>query len=88
MLLHSLINFKLQKCYQNDPKFNGVYSPNSSSKINDGVKIIKVVRSQYESIGTHWIALYVNASNVTYFDNFGVEHIPIKTENSLEIKVL
>ena len=31
---------------------------------------------QYESIGTHWVALYVNAENVTYFDNFGVEHIP------------
>ena len=29
-----------------------------------------------ESIGTHWIALCVNAKNVTYFDNFGVEHIP------------
>ena len=29
-----------------------------------------------QSIGTHWIALYVNAENVTYFNNFGVEHIP------------
>ena len=29
-----------------------------------------------ESIGTHWIALYVNANNVTHFDSFGVEHIP------------
>ena len=31
---------------------------------------------KYESIGTHWIALYVNTENVTYFDSFGVEHIP------------
>ena len=23
-----------------------------------------------------WIALYVNAKNATYFDSFGVEHIP------------
>ena len=30
---------------------------------------------EYESIGTHWIALYVNGENVTYFDSFGVEHI-------------
>ena len=29
---------------------------------------------EYESIGTHWIALCVNAKNVTYFDI--VEHIP------------
>ena len=32
-------------------------------------------------IGTHWVALHVNNSNVTYFDSFGVDHIPkeIKT---------
>ena len=27
---------------------------------------------------THWVALYVNDSNVTYFDSFGEEHIPKK----------
>ena len=26
--------------------------------------------------GTHWIALHVNAENLTYFDSFSVEHIP------------
>ena len=31
---------------------------------------------EYISIGTHWIALYVNDNNVTYLDRFGVGHIP------------
>ena len=31
---------------------------------------------EYESIGTHWIAFYVNYNNVTYFDSYGVEYIP------------
>ena len=31
---------------------------------------------EYSDIGTHWIALYVNNKTVTYFDSFGVEHIP------------
>ena len=31
---------------------------------------------EYKSIGTHWIALYVNDNNVTSLDGFGVEHIP------------
>ena len=44
------------------------------SKIKDGAYIINL--DEYESIGTHWVALYVNAENVTYFDSFGVEHIP------------
>ena len=29
----------------------------------------------YKSIGTHWIALYVNGDNVAYFDSFGVKLI-------------
>ena len=31
---------------------------------------------EYESIATHWIGLYVNAKNITYFDSFGVKDIP------------
>ena len=30
---------------------------------------------EYKSIRTHWIALYVNGDNVTYFDTIGVEYI-------------
>ena len=70
---HPLTDFRIQK-YQNEPEFNGVYSRNNLPKIKDGAYIINL--DEYESIGTHWIALYVNAKNVTYFDSFGVEHIP------------
>ena len=31
---------------------------------------------EYSDIGTLWVALYVQNNNVTYFDSFGVEHIP------------
>ena len=31
---------------------------------------------EYSDIGNHWITLYVNAETITYFDSFGVEHIP------------
>ena len=65
--------FEIQKYYQSLPKFNGVYSRNNLSKIKDGAYIINL--DEYESIGTHWTALYVNAKNVIYFDSFGVEHL-------------
>ena len=29
-----------------------------------------------KSIGNHWIALYVNGSDIIYFDSFSVERIP------------
>ena len=61
--------------YQNEPRFNGVYyRDNLPDKIKDGA--YKINLNEYSDIGTHWIALYVNAKIVTYFDSFRVEHIP------------
>ena len=68
---HPLTNFEIQKYYQNEPKFNGAYSRNNLPKIKDGASVINL--DEYESIGTHWIALYVNANNIVYFDSFVVE---------------
>ena len=78
MPTHPLANFEIQMYYQNEPKFNGVYSRNNLSKIKDRANIINF--AEYESIGTHWVALYVNDNNVTYFDSFGVEHIQKETK--------
>ena len=76
MLSHPLTDFEIQKYCENEPKVNGNYSRNNLSKIKDGTYIINL--GEYESIGNHWIALYVNDSNVTYFDSIGVEKIPKK----------
>ena len=63
--------------YQNEPRFNGVYSrDNLPDEIKYGAYVINL--DKYSDIGTHWIALYVNNKTVTYFDSFGVEHIPKK----------
>ena len=70
---HPLINFEIQNYYQNKPKFNGVYSRNNLPKIEDGAYVKHL--NECESILTHWMVLYVNGNNVTYFDSFGVEHI-------------
>ena len=74
MLPHPLKNFEIQKFYQNDPKFNEVYSRNSLPKIKDWAFVINL--NEYKSIGTHRIDLNANDDNVTYFDSFGVEYIP------------
>ena len=61
--------------YQNEPKFNGVYSrDNQPDKIKDVAYVVNL--DEYTDIGTHWIALYVSAKTITYFDSFGVENIP------------
>ena len=72
---HPLSNFEIQKYYQNEPKFNGVYSrDNLPNKIKDGAYAINL--DEYSDIGSHWIALYVKNNDIAYFDSFGVEHIP------------
>ena len=53
-------------------------------KIKDGVYVINI--DEYSDIGTQWIALYVNNKTVTYFDSFGVEHIPIEIKKIIYSK--
>ena len=61
--------------YENESRFNGVYSrDNLPNKIKDRAYVINL--DEYSYIGTHWIALYVKNNDITYFDSFGVEHIP------------
>ena len=74
MLPHSLTNFEVQKYYQNQTRFSGVYSRDNLPKLKDEAYVINL--DEYFDVGTHWIALYILNNHVTYFDCFGVEHIP------------
>ena len=70
-----MTNFDIQTYYQNESRFIGVYSrDNLPDKIKVDAYVINL--DEYSDIGNHWIALYVNIKIVTYFDSFGIEHIP------------
>ena len=72
---HPLTNFEIQEYYQNDSTFNGVFSrDNLGSVVKNGAYVINL--DEYHDIGTPWVALYVSNKTITYFDSFGVEHIP------------
>ena len=73
MLPHRLTNFEIERYYQNERKFNGIYSWINLPKIRDEASVVNL--DKFKSLGTHSIALYINVENVTYFDSFGVEHI-------------
>ena len=75
MWSHPLTNFEIQKYYQNDPRFNGVFSRNNlPKKIKDGAYVINL--DEYTDVGTHWVALFCNRNEIVYLDSFGVEHVP------------
>ena len=77
---HPLTNFEIKQYYENEFRFNGVYSRNNLSKlIKNEAYLINF--DEYADVDTHWIVLYVKNNEVIYFDSFGVEHVPeeIKT---------
>ena len=74
MLHHPLTNFKIQKYYKNEPRFNCVFSRNNlTRKMKDGEY---ANLDEYADVVTHWIALFCNRNEIVYFDSFGVEHVP------------
>ena len=50
----------------------------------DRVSIINL--NEFKSIGTHWIALYVNGKNIIYFNSLEVEHIPKEIKKFIKKK--
>ena len=70
-----LKNFEINEYYENDSRFNGVYSRyNLPKTIKNRAYVINL--DDYADAGTHWIALYVKSDEVIYFDSFGVKHVP------------
>ena len=62
MPAHPLTNFEITEYYENEPRFNGVYSRNNLPRmIKNGAYIINL--DEYADLGTHWIALYANVTN-------------------------
>ena len=78
------------KYYQNESRFNGVYSRDNLSKlIKDGANVINL--DEYAVVGTRWTALYVKNNETfiywnIYFDTFGVEHISKMKLKNFEYK--
>ena len=70
---HPLTNFGIQKYYQNESRFNGVYTRDNLPKIIDGAHVINL--DENSDIGTHWVDFYLGGSspkglknnNITYF---------------------
>ena len=60
---HPLTNFEIQKYYQNEPRFNGVFSKdNLPKKVKDGNRGYIINLDEY--------------ADTVYFDSFCVEHVP------------
>ena len=63
---HPLTNFEIQKYYENEPRFNGVFSrDNLPKEIKDGAYVINL--DEHADTGTHWIALFCKKTKLFIF---------------------
>ena len=74
----------MQRYYQNELQFNGVFLRNNLPEIKEEAYVITL--DEQESIGTHWIALHVNGNKIIYFDSFGANHIPKEIKKFIKNK--
>ena len=73
MLLHPLTNFEIKRYYQNEPRFNRVFSKdNLPKKIKHGAYIINLHSMQV--LVRTGLLYFVKKSETFYLDSFGVEH--------------
>ena len=84
---HPLASFEMQKYYQNEPRFNGVYSRNNfPEKIKDVAYVINL--HKYTDVGTRWIALFCKITKTVYFNSFGLKHVAEEIKKFIEHKSL
>ena len=82
---HPLANFEIQKYYQNERRFNGLFSrDNVANQIKDGDYVINL--DGYADVSTHQIALFYRKNDIAYFDSFVVEHVPQEIRKFIEKK--
>ena len=73
MLPHLLTDCAIRGFFQNEIKYEDVYSKNNLPRIKDEEYIINL--DEPETIGARWIPLYVSGDNISYFDSFLIEYI-------------
>ena len=84
---HPLTNFEIEKYYEKEPQFQGVFSRNSLPKRSrDGGYVVNL--DDLGRSGTHWVALFIQKKGAVYFDSFGVERLPEEIKKFLHGKNL
>ena len=63
---HPLTNFEIQKYYENESRFNDVFSrDNLPKQIKDGTNVINL--DEHKDTGTPWVALFCKKKRNCFF---------------------
>ena len=85
MPLHPLTNFEIRRYYQNERRFNGVYSrDNLPNKIKDRAYIINL--DEYADVGTLGLLYFVKITKLFISTGLELKKFLRKLKNLLDIK--
>ena len=85
MPLHPLTNFEIRRYYQNERRFNGVYSrDNLPNKIKDRAYIINL--DEYADVGTLGLLYFVKITKLFISTVLELKKFLRKLKNLLDIK--
>ena len=81
-----MTNFEIQKYYENEPRFNGVFSrDNLPKEIKDGAYVINL--DEHADTGTPWVALFCKKKTKLFISIASVLNMFLnKLKSLLEIK--
>ena len=82
--LHTLNNIEITNYFNDEPRFNGIFSRNKLPGIKDGAYVINL--DDKKSKGTHWVSLFIDRNVAIYFNSFGIEYIPQEVLNKTRDK--
>ena len=80
--LHPLSNFEITKYFNDEPRFNGIFSRNNLPRIKDRAYVINL--DDKNSKETHWVSWFVDKNLAVYLDSFGIEDIPQEVLNKIK----
>ena len=65
--LHPLNNIEVTNYFNDEPRFNGLFSGKNLPKIKDEAYVIS--HNHKNSKGTHWVSLFIDRNTALYFDS-------------------
>ena len=71
----------ITNCFNYKYRFNNVFSRNNLHKIKNGASFINL--NDKNSLGTHWVSLFIHRNVAIYFGSFGIEYISQEVLNRM-----
>ena len=82
-MLHPLSNIKITNYFNDEPRFNGVFSRNNLPRIKDGAHVTNL--DDEKSKVTQWFSLFSDINTAVFVDFFEAEYTPQKALNKIRL---